>query len=679
MTLRSMNLQTGLLALGATLLISACGGGGGSAGTPVLGSGSAASSASTTASSPSSAASSVTAASVDLIASAVQVPSGGDQVTITASVKNAGNVSMPAAPVVFSATSGTLSSAALVTDATGAATVILTAGSDRSNRSIVVTATSQAASGAITLPVVGTTLSYSGVTTVALNGTVQTTVTAKDSKGTVVSGLPVSVTSSLGNTLTAATLTTNPQGTAVVGYTASHAGTDTLAFSGGGASVSTAISISGENFAFTNPSANTSIPVGTRQALTMRYLSNGVPQASKTIAFAATAGSLSLADPTAANPCLSSTAAGTALTDSNGNATICIVSTTASPATVQGTLIGVVGVAAQATLPVTFVALTPATVVLQVSPTALSANSAGTTTQQASVVATVTDAVGNPVSGVTVNFNRIADPSGGNLDQASAVTTTGGQASVHYIAGSTSTANNGVRLQATVQGFPTVTAGTASLTVSQSALFIALGTGNSVVLLDTQTYQKDWVVYVTDANGVPVSNVSLTVKALPVLYGKGQLYFSGGAWGWSQTPTSNITTDPASSEPLGMTPEGDYVCANEDTNYNGVLDPAEDTNRDGVLQPGNVISVTGSSTSGASTGIVTTGSTGRATISLIYAKSYANWVKVRLVASAVVSGTESKTQAEFWAAGAAPDYSTQTVAPPGEFSPFGVNRCNSAN
>ena len=675
MKLQAMNLRNGLAILSASLLLAACGGGGGSAGTPVLGSGAAASGSSSAASAVSSAA---TPTSVELIASAVQVPSGGDQVTVTAIVKGAGNVSLPSTALTFSADSGTLTSAQTTTDATGAATVVLTAGSDRSNRSIVVTATSGAASGAITLPVVGTTLSYAGATTVALNGTTQTTVTAKDSKGTVVSGLPVTVTSTLGNTLSTPTVTTNAQGTSTVAYTAVHAGADTLSFAGGGANVSTTISISAENFAFTSPASNIAIPVASRQALTLRYLSNGVPQAGKTIAFAATAGTLSVADPTAINPCASSTTASMATTDANGNATICVASVTASPATVQGTLVGVAGVTAQATLPVSFVALTPATVVLQASPNALSPNPAGSTTQQANVVATVTDAAGNPVSGVTVNFNRIADPSGGNLDQPSAVTTTSGQASVHYIAGATSTANNGVQLQATVQGYPAVAAGTTSLAVTQSALFIALGTGNSVTLLDAQTYQKDWVVYVTDANGVPVSNVSLTVKALPILYGKGQLYFSN-AWGWSETPTTNLTTDPASLERLGTTAEGDYVCANEDANYNGVLDAGEDTNQDGVLQPGNVISVTGSSTSGASSGIVTTGSTGRATISLVYAKSYANWVRVRLIASAVVSGTESKTQAEFWAAGAAADYSTATVAPPGQFSPFGTRACSLAN
>ena len=82
--------------------------------------------------------------------------------------------------------------------------------------------------------------------------------------------------------------------------------------------------------------------------------------------------------------------------------------------------------------------------------------------------------------------------------------------------------------------------GRAFLTVSQSALFIALGTGNVISNIDPQTYKKDWVVYVTDANGVAVPNITLTIKVLPTRYGKGYLGFvSGDGWGATRpTPCS---------------------------------------------------------------------------------------------------------------------------------------------
>ncbi len=630
--------------LASLLLISfvvSCGGGGGDAGTPLFGGGDI---------SPPG----VKPASVDLIASGLQVPSGGDQIKVTATVKSDGNVSLASVPIAFSSDSGTLSSAEATTNAEGVASAFLTVGSDRSNRDITVTASSGGVSGNITLPVTGTVLSYSGPTTVALNKTQDATVTASDSKGAPIPGLAIQTSSALGNILSTDLIKTDSQGSATIKYSAKTSGTDSLTFSGGGFSIKTSIIISAENFDFVTP-PNTVIPVGVRQLVSVQYLRNEIPQVGKTIAFAVTAGKIYVANPAAVNPCISETISPNATTNASGQASVCISSPTSSPATIEATLTGTPGISAQATLPVSYVAVTPAKVVLQVNPTAISPNALGSTTQKASAVATVTDAGGNPVFGVTVNFNRISDPSGGNLSQASAVTTTSGQATVQYIAGQTTTSDNGVELQATLAGYPAVAPGTARLTVSRSALFIALGTGNNILEIDPQTYQKDWVAYVTDSNGVAVSNVTLTIKVLPVRYKKGRLRYNGTFWDHS-TPT--------------------YECQNEDQNYNGSLDPSEDFNGDGVLQPGNVISVTTSSTNGASSGTVTTGSTGRATISLVYAKSYAKWVQVRLLVAAVVTGTESSTQAVFYAPGLAADYNDEIVSPPGETSPFGVGTCD---
>jgi protocatechuate 3,4-dioxygenase beta subunit len=90
------------------------------------------------------------------------------------------------------------------------------------------------------------------------------------------------------------------------------------------------------------------------------------------------------------------------------------------------------------------VSLPPARLVLQVSPTAIGPNAAGSTTQQAQLRATVTDQNANPVRNAIVAFTRLADPSGGNLSQASAVTDSSGQATVQYISGAGTTADAGV-------------------------------------------------------------------------------------------------------------------------------------------------------------------------------------------------------------------------------------------
>jgi hypothetical protein len=620
-----------------TLGLVACGGGGGDSGTSPFGG----------AVNPPPTSS---ATGIDVIASAVQIGSGGDQVTISAIVKGTGNVALSNAPVTFSTDTGTLTSVSPVSDATGLATATLTAGSNKSNRDIRITATSGGVSGQVVIPVVGTALTYAGVTTINLGQTSSVGIKAVDSKGAVISGLPVAVTTSLNNGLSAGSVTTDSQGTATLTYTATNAGVDSLKFAAAGTSVTTSLQISAEAFSFVSPTAGKKIPVGTSSPLTLQYLSNGAPVVGATVRFAVTAGTI--------------TPSG--VTNSSGQVTVQVSSNTASPATAQATFTNAgTGASVQATLPIEFVAQSPSRLVLQSTPTAVGPNPGGATAQQARILATVTDASGNPVSGIPVNFNRPSDPSGGSLSLASAVTDSSGQASVQYIAGPNTTASNGVVLRATVAANSSVF-GDTTLTVSQSALFIALGTGNVISNLDPQTYKKDWVVYVTDANGVAVPNITLTIKVLPVVYSKGELTYAGGSWKYSS---------------------GVVNCANEDNGagilanaYNGRLDQGEDFNGNGVLEPGNVISVTTStSPNAASTGTLTTDASGRGTVSLIYAESYAPWVQVKLRAEAIVTGTESSKEAVFFVTGASEDFTSQTNPPAGKVSPFGVNGCSVPN
>jgi hypothetical protein len=292
-----------------------------------------------------------------------------------------------------------------------------------------------------------------------------------------------------------------------------------------------------------------------------------------------------------------------------------------------------------------------ATLVLQVTPTALAPNLGGSTTNQAALVAKVTDVNGNPVADSTINFSQLADPSGGSLQQASAITDLNGVATVQYLSGATSTASGAVLLKATVAANPGVS-GTAAMTVNQSALFIALGTGNTITNFDTQTYEKSWTVYVTDANGVRVTNVPVTIKVIPNYYAKGQMV-------WNETASQWIYFSY-------------QECLNEDrANLNGRLDPGEDFNGDGSLTPGNVVALTAST--------VTTDSNGSATITMRYAEIYAPWIGVRLTATAIVSGTESTSYRDFPLDRLAGDFSVKTVAPAGARSPFGIDVSTCAN
>lgn len=565
-----------------------------------------------------------TATTIEVLTSTPTAGTGGDAVQIRAFVKDSNNNALAAAPVSFTATTGTLSGASTATDATGVATASFSAGADKSNRTAVITVTSGAITQTLSLPIEGTRLSISGPSSMILGNSATFDVVINDSKGNPVPGVTVTASSSIGNVVTpVGSAVSTSTGQVRFNYTAGNSGADNLQFSGAGVvqRLTPALAVSGEDFSFVSPAPSSTVNVGVSTPLQVRLRSGGAPVAGRTILFATTGGTLS---------------ATSAATAADGVATVNLTSASAGPVTVQAT---VQGSSTSTTLPLLVVATVPANLVLQVSPTAIPPNPVGSSANQAQVFARVTDASGNPVQGRTVNFTRVSDPSGGNLLQASATTDASGQATVAYRSGSESTSDGGVVLSGTVAD--TAISGTARLTVNQTALFIALGTGNEIQNLDPQTYKKDWVAYVTDSNGIPLNGITLTNRAIPLYFYLGELGFVDDRWQWNGTI---------------------YRCRNEDRNLNGVLDPGEDDNGDGRLWPGNVIAVTPGSMQTA---------VGRATLSLIYAESYAPWVEMELRTSATVSGTESNTRVSFITSGSATDFTNENLPPAGQVSPFG--------
>lgn len=641
----------------AVALLTACGGGGGGG------------SLYTSAPASDSGGATTTAATVEVLSSSTSVGTGGETVTITAVVKNASNVGLSAAPVAFSTTSGTLSSASSTTNSAGVATATFAAGGNKANRSATIQVTSGTATGQLVVPIIGSKLSISGATSVPFGQTATLTVKATDSSGAAILGLPITFSSSLGNGLSATGGNTDSAGSLSVTYTATAAGTDSFTASGGGTSSTSSLSISGEDFTFVTPTAATQIAVGASQVIRVRYRQGGVGVAGQAVNFSSTGGTIAANGSTIA---CTTPLATCAVTDASGVATVSISSTSAAAATLQASLAS--SSSASTSTNVAFIATVPSRLVLQVSPSAIGVNASGTT-NQAQVVARVFDANGNPVPNLSVNFSRDADPSGGNLQQASATTDLNGQASVQYIAGANATSSGGVVLRATVASATTVT-GTTTMTVNQQALFIALGTGNTISNFDNQTYQKQWTAYVTDANGVAVQNVRLTIRVLPVVYRKGVLEWVADPGVWRALLWDGLTLGPN-----GRLPDGAYInCGNEDAffgdsdarSYNGVLNAGEDLNGDGLLQPGNVVSVV--------EGSLTTDSAGRATITLRYAESYVPWMVVRLDVQGVVSGTAGATYATFSVPGVSDDFTDQNNPPAGVVSPFGVaTTCSNPN
>ena len=568
---------------------------------------------------------------VEVAASATSLQSADTTgITISAVVKDSSNNVRVGSPVSFVSDSGVISNFSTETGADGRATAVLTAGADRSQRSIKVTVKTGANTGSIDIPVEGTTLSVAGATSLLAGASATFTVNLKDSSGNAIAAQPIVVSSSLGNAITLAQTTTDRSGATTFNYSASRSGADVLSVSGAGVQQSLALNVSSINFAFTAPLAGTETIVNTLTPVTVRYIENGAGVGGKQVSFATTRGTAVPA---------------TATTDASGFATTQVSSSSAGPGSVSAQLDTAI-----TSLPINFVARQPAQINLQVSSAALAPNTSASTTNQIELRATVRDTSGNAVKGVTVNFTAVKDLSGGRIKTGTAVTDANGLATDSFIAGAASTAANGVEIRASVSS--SSIAASTLVTVSGQALFINIAANNTIEKLST-TYRKTFSVQVNDANGAPVGGQNVTLAYYPPVYRKGFLTFDKGVNLWVSTVVD--------------------TCVNEDRDRSGQLSGGNvDVNADGRLTPGLPAVI--------SPRTVTSNSAGAAEFTVEYGQQYAFWVNLDLSAKVVVAGTESSTGFMFPASALADDLISRTVQPASVVSPFGSSPgCNNAN
>lgn len=538
---------------------------------------------------------------------------GSTPVQIRAYIRNPSNQLVSGVPVTFSASSGGLQVTQASTDASGVALASLSTASDATNRSITVTVSAGGVSSTVGVDVVGTRLTIQGQSTLTLAQQGTYNLLLVDSAGKAIAGKVLTATSKTGNTVTPASVTTDSNGRGSVTLTATQLATDTLTVSGFSLTATQSIAVGSDSFTFTSPAAATEINLGSTQAVTVTWLRANAPLVGQTVNFSTTRGTITAS----------------AVTDANGVATANLSSTVdAGGATVTAS-----GGTNSAQRSFEFVATTPTAIVLQPDASSLSP------TQSTNVTAVVRDASGNPVKNKTVLFT-IQDVSGGTLSIGSATTDSLGRAVTVYTAGSLTSAANGVKVTGTVQG--TTVTNTVSLTVAQRALYISLGTGNSMTDGGT-SYSVPFVAQVTDANGNVVANVSLTTQVLSRKYYKGYRALNGAGTAWVTTLTA--------------------TCTDEDLNHNGILDAGEDLNASGKIEAGNV--------AGVAPGTITTDTNGMASLTVSYPKNFAGYVDVDLKVSATVQGTEFQRTSSFTLGALASDFSNITVTPPGPVSPFG--------
>lgn len=570
-------------------------------------------------------------ASVSLIASSNQLPSdGGTVVTLSAFLRDANNNAVENVPVTFSADSGLLRTLPL-TDAPGGgiARAELGTGGDPTNRPISVTARAGNRTDTVTINVIGTTLTLQGPDSVVLGDDVSFAARLRDSANQGLGGRTVAIASETGNTLSASSLTTNSQGEVSFTVTGTQGGEDTISVSALGLGAEAPLSVSGEDsLLFIAPLAGLEVPLGTAQPVTVEWLVGGAPGVG-TVNFSTTRGTLS---------------AGSAPLDAGGRATVSVQANTAGPATLTAR-VGATGPQAQRTIE--FVATTPATIVAQASRFTVAPG------EQSTVVATVRDAAGNPVKNKVVQF-QLEDITGGNLSVGSAVTGSSGTAQTVYTAGQTISGSGDVVITAIVQENPALTA-TVGLTVARREVDISIGTGNELFEPNTASYEREFIVQVTDSQGVGVPNAQVQLSVRSKFYSKG-FYVAGPNDRW--VPVSSVAL--VGGEQVFTPP---LRCPDEDFNNNGQLDANEDFNASASLEAGNVVSV--------SPGEVTTNASGIALFRITYAQEFGNWVTITLNARAAVQGTEFQDSADHALEITAQDANINQSPPGGLVSRFG--------
>jgi hypothetical protein len=605
------------------------------------------------------------AATVQLLVSSPQIPSSGaTTVDLTAVVLSASKQTVSGRTVTFSPgadTTAFISDVSGVSDAGGVVTAKLNLGVNKVNRTIAVTATADAATATNSIDVIGTAITVSGNGSVAFGAATTLTFSLKDSAGTPLQGVTLSLTSQTGNTIvmTPATGVTNSSGQISAVITASKAGNDLLTASGGGASTTMALTVSSASFAFSAPTlvppaTTIDIPLSppTTVSVTWNDAAAGGPQVGKQITFASSRGTVG------GSP---------ATTNAAGSASVSVSSPlSAGPAIITAS--GPNNTPA-ATLNVVFVATAASSVTVQAVPSTIqiTTTSASQTTNSSTITAVVRDAAGNLVKNAGVNFSITADPSGGTLTAARGITDVSGSVSVTYIAGNISSPQNGVIISATVSDVdgtvPSLSvANTTALTVTGQSLFVRLGT-DSTVNSSPPLDVKQYIAIVTDSGGHPVVGTEVRFVLRPGHYMKGT-YFAA-------PPTSTTTTtDPVTGAVTSVTTVGlaqqfiSVICANEDTDFSGIITPSKDLNGNGQLDPGGIASVGPSATTDAN---------GIATASITYPKSYATWVEMILEARTGVAGNDPPALATFVLPGLITDYQFGGPASFGSTSPYGAS------
>jgi hypothetical protein len=490
----------------------ACGGGGGDPGAPPFG----------TDNGSGSGGGSTGVTELQMTAATAQIPNGGaGTTTVTITALNAARNTVPDAPISVSADQGAVVTlAGSKTDTSGQTVATVSIGSDKSNRTITLTAKSGSTETALQLQVIGTKVSSvlaPAVVNPSATGTVKYRVV--DQASNPMAGRQITV-SAPGATPDSATGTTDANGEYTYSYTApATAGPLQISAMSGGAGDVTTVTIQQAN-------------------------------------------SLDPVDPNI-----------------------------------------------------------PISASVSANPSVVAINTAGSQSNRSEIRALFVGNNNQPIKNVRVRFDLADDVNniGGEFTTNQTLySDANGVVTTAYVPGTRASPTDGVTVRVCYERADDAQAleacthsATTKLTVTNEPLGVSIGT-NELVIVNTLTYVKQFVVSVVDSAGVAKSDVNLSVSVDLPTYHKGH-FIPGGGW----TRIRSIS------------------CPNEDTNRNGVREPSlgEDQDGDQRLDPGKSdVSVTLLSPK--------TAADGTAILQVQYAKSFGTWVDALITVSASgVSGS----------------------------------------
>lgn len=285
---------------------------------------------------------------------------------------------------------------------------------------------------------------------------------------------------------------------------------------------------------------------------------------------------------------------------------------------------------------------------LTATPSVVRVNTSGSTTNRSELRAKFLTDANKPVANVRVRFDYGSDPNsvGGSFTSGTNIvySDADGFAIASYAPDTRASPTDGVTIRACYDtvDFPVNTCPngvvTTALTVVSDPLSITIGTDDTIESgAGGLTYIKKYVLLVVDSAGNPKSDVQISTLIDLEAYDKGYYFWSGTAWikslDWETTNNTKVynSCDPAPSTQCYQ--EAQMRCMAEDLNRNGVPDGDEDRNHNNQLDPRK------SDVSISMVGSTKTDSSGVAVLKIEYPKSLGSWVhfKISAAASGVLS------------------------------------------